>query len=356
MSRGRELSAWGLGLIVSFVGAEGCRQSPTSKPTTSQPSASREIPVLPAAPAGQTQSPSTVASGVDAKDAPHSPAYLPKSQAAAGWTKREPIRVYPANNLTGAMTKDDAARCGYFKIRSASKCAYDLTGANGKAQLARVLAVDTESAEDAYGLLSCRLPATETFKIGGETRVDRRDGLHLHCWQGKSYIRVDLAEGGAEITEQAIRLLLNITGRIAKEDLPALVSAAPSDSSGLQRKWLLRHLGSLPPKAFDLAFPLDASKTNGLLGLDKSTLMCIAQYEVPQGARSNVVWVVRYPNTKAAYDAHARYTRFLADRKDPAAQSTNLLPPHGPYLIGTWTAEEESIQYVMPTIGKLLPS
>jgi hypothetical protein len=51
-----------------------------------------------------------------------------------------------------------------------------------------------------------------------------------------------------------------------------------------------------------------------------------------------------------------RYTRFLADRKDPTAQSTNLLPPHGPYLIGTWTAEEESIQYVMPRIDKLLPS
>jgi hypothetical protein len=107
-----------------------------------------------------------------------------------------------------------------------------------------VLAVETESADDAYGLLSCRPPATETFKIGGETRVDRRDGLHLHCWQGKSYIRVDLAEGGPEITEQAIRLLLNITGRIAKEDLPALVAAVPSDSSGLQRKWLLRHLAA----------------------------------------------------------------------------------------------------------------
>ncbi len=358
MSRGHRLSFLLAAIaVISFVAVGSCREKPGTPAPGSQPSSpGGSAPLLPATPAGATKSQTTSTDGVDAQDAPNSPKCLPKSQAAAGWVKREPVRVYPAKNLAGAMSKEEATRFGFFKIRSAAKCAYEIRHGDDNSRLVRVLVIDTESADDAYGLLTVQVPATETFKIGGETRVDRRDGLHLHCWQGRSYLRVDVAEATPEATEQVIRLLLNISGRIGREDRPALVEAAPSDSAGLQRKWLVRHLGGLPPKTFDLAFPLDVLKTSGLLGLDKTTLMCVAQYEVPQGARSNVVWVVRYHTTKAAYDAHARYTRFLADRKDPAAQSTNLLPPHGQFLIGTWTAEEESMQYVMPRIAKLLPS
>lgn len=352
--RHRLLFTLSLGAFLSFVGAEGCRQKPDETASTSQPVASGSTsPSIPAAPLGSAnKSPDA---GVDAQDAPGSPACLPKSQAAVGWIKREPVRVYPAKNLAGVVSKEEAIRDGFFNIRSAAKCAYEIRHSDGKPRLARVLLIETNSAEDAYGLLTCHAPATETFKIGGETRVDRRDGLHLHCWQGKSYVRMDLAESDPETTEQVIRLLLNISGRIGREDRPAIVEAVPSDSAGLQRKWLVRHLGSLPPKSFDLAFSLDVLKTGGLLGLDKSTQMCVAQYEVPQGARPNVVWVVRYPNNKTAYDAHARYAKFLSQGKDPAALSTNLLPPHGQFLIGTWTAEEESLQYMMPRIAKLLP-
>lgn len=354
MLRGHRLTFFlGLSAIVSFAGTEGCREKSESPTPASQPVGS--APRLPAAPTGEPKSQAQPSVGVDAKDAPNSPASLPKSQPDAGWVKREPVRVFPAANLAGALAKDEAIRLGYFKIRSAATCAYDMMHSDARPRLARVLLIDTESAEDAYGWMSCQAPSTETFKIGGETRVDRQGGLHLHCWQGRSYVRVSVADADPETTEKVIRLLLNITGHIGREDRPTLMDAAPSDSAGLQRKWLVRHLGSLRPKSFDLAFPLDVLKTSGLLGLDKSTQMCIAQYEVPQGMRPNVVWVVRYPSTKAAYDAHAKYTQFVTEKKDAAAQSTNLLPPHGQFLIGTWTAEEESLQYMMPRIGKLLP-
>lgn len=355
MSRGHRLSIeLLLGAIVLFAATAGCRDK-TSAPSSQPASPDQSVPQSPATPADSGKSQPSSPNGVDAQDASNSPACLPKSQAAAGWVKHESVRVYPAARLDQAMSKDEAVRYAYFRIRSAATCAYGLQSAGGGVRVAKVLLIDTESAEDAYGLLTCQAPPKELFKIGGETRVVRLGGLHLHCWQGKSYIRLDVADADAVTTEQVIRLLLNISGRIGREDLPALVEAVPSDSSGLQRRWLVRHLGSLPPKSMDLAFPLDVLKTSGLLGLDKTTQMCIAQYEVPEGKRSNLVWVVRYSTNKAAYDAHARYTRFLADHKDPAAQSTNLLPPHGSFLIGTWTAEEESLQYMMPRIGKLLP-
>lgn len=355
MSRGHRLSNELFSFaIVLFVATAGCRDK-VSTPSSQPISPSKAAPPSHAAPADNGTSQLSSANGVDAQDAPSSPACLPKSQAAAGWVKREPVRVYPAAQLAQAMSKDEALRYSYFRIRSAATCAYGLKNSGSADRMVKVLLIETESAEDAYGLLTCQAPPAELFKIGGETRVVRHDGLHLHCWQGKSYIRLDVDGADAVTTELVIRLLLNITGRIAREDLPALVEAVPSDSSGLQRKWLVRHLASLLPNSMDLAFPLDVNKTSGLLGLNKTTLVCVAQYEVPQGKRSNVVWVVRYSINKSAYDAHARYTRFLADHKDPAAQSTNLLPPHGPFLIGTWTAEEESLQYMMPRIGKLLP-
>ena len=354
MSKGLRFS-WSIYLcaVVSFAGAEGCREKPESSTPATQPGST--APRLPAAPTGAPKSQAAPNAGVDAQDAPNSPESLPKSQPDAGWVKREPVRVFAAANLAGALAKDEVIRLSFFKIRSAATCAYEFMHSDGRTVVARVLLIETDSAEDAYGWLSCQAPANETFKIGGETRVIREGGLHMHCWQGRSYVRLSLAETDAEWTEKAIRLLLNITGKIGREDRPVLLDAVPSDSAGLQRKWLVRHLGSLPPKAFDLAFPLDVLKTSNLLGLDKSTQMCIAQYEVPQGMRSNVVWAVRYSSTKAAYDAHAKYTRFITEKKDPAAQSTNLLPPHGQFLIGTWTAEEESLQYMMPRIGKLLP-
>jgi len=354
MSRGHRLSFFfGLFSIVSFAGAEGCREKADAPTSTTLPGGPASQ--LPAAPTGEPNQQAQASAGVDAKDAPNAPASLPKSQPDAGWIKREPVRVFSAGNLAGAVAKHDAIRLSFFKIRSVATCAYDIPHSDGRARLARVLLIDTDSAEDAYGWLSCQAPATETFNIGGETRVERQDGLHMHCWQGRSYVRVDVPDTDAEATEKAIRLLLNITGQIGREDKPALVDAVPSDSAGLKRKWLVRHLGSLPARAFDLAFSLDVLKTSSLLGLDKSTQMCIAQYDVPQGLRANVVWVVRYPSTKAAYDAHAKYTRFVTEKKDLAAQSTNLLPPHGQFLIGTWTAEEESLQYMLPRIGKLLP-
>jgi len=66
---------------------------------------------------------------------------------------------------------------------------------------------------------------------------------------------------------------------------------------------------------------------------------------------------VRYPSEQAAADAYARYSRRLEEAMSGSPwQSTLLSPPHGVFLIGTWTAEEESIQYMMPRIEELLPS
>jgi hypothetical protein len=151
-------------------------------------------------------------------------------------------------------------------------------------------------------------------------------------------------------------LLRVIAGRIPREDPPVLLEAMPRDHATAGCRWLVRHLGSLSPGALGMADPPDLAKVNALLGLGTATLMCIASYEVPEARRPNVVWLVRYPTARRAEEAYERYARQLTRAAGQAWESTSLMRPHGPFLIGTWTVEEESLQYMMPRIKQLLPS
>ncbi len=294
--------------------------------------------------------------GVDAQDDPRGPDFLPKSGKDGPWIKIEPVRVYDPGELATALISDDTARLGYFRIRSVVRCVYQIPHSTRERTLARVVVISTESPEDAYGILSCRAPAAEQFRIAGETRVTRRDGIGLHAWQGTAYVNVTCDRSDSETTEELIRLTSYMTGRIRRESPPRMLDAMPRDNSTIYFRWLLRNLASLPPDAFDLADRLDPRKLSEILGLSRETLMCVGAYSV-RGGEPNVVWIVQYPNVRAAHDATARYKKYLdQNASDPLAVSTNLLAPQGVYLAGTWTAELESMQYMLPRIQQLLPS
>lgn len=322
-------------------------KSPTTKPADQK---SQDAAV------SGSSSPASGQTSVDAADSPSAPACLPKSGAITGWTKTEPVRVVMAGELAGAVTPSEAIRLSYFRVLSAATAAYKTTDTEGAERPARVLYVETETPQDAYGIMCCQSDSAETLKVGGETRVERADGFHLHSWQGKSYIRVSTTAVDTETTEQVIRLMFYITGQLKREDRPLLLDAVPADANLLKARWLVRHLGSLPLKAFDFPHAPDAGKMSNLLGLDETTLACVAHYDVPNGRGTpNVIWVVQYATAKSAYDAHARLSKALDSTNDASLLATNILPPHGAYLVGTWTAEEESIQYMLPRVAKLLP-
>jgi hypothetical protein len=115
-------------------------------------------------------------------------------------------------------------------------------------------------------------------------------------------------------------------------------------------------LSSLPPGALGEAHPPDADRLSSILGLGPETLMAISQYDVPQGRRPDTVWLIRYPTPEAARDAQARYVRLLESDTSGHARSTSVLDPHGRFLAGTWSAEEESLIFVLPRVVQLLPS
>lgn len=337
-------------LLCLMGGLAGCPDKQSKTPTSQPVNQNSQVT------AGRKTADASGRNSADAADSPVSPSCLPKSGVVTGWTKTEPVRVYMAGELAGAITPSEVIRLSYFRVLSAASCAYATKNSDGAERPARVLYVETESPQDAYGIMCCQCDSTETLKVGGETRVQRADGFHLHSWQGKSYIRVSTTVVDPETTEQIIRLIFYITGQLKREDRPPLLDAVPADADLLKARWLVRHLGSLPMKAFDFPHAPDAMKMSQLLGLNDSTLVCVAHYDVPNGRGTpNVVWVVQYPNAKTAYESHARLSKALEKANDDALLATNILPPHGAYLVGTWTAEEESIQYMLPRVAKLLP-
>ncbi|MFQ5423803.1 MAG: hypothetical protein ACE5F9_07465 [Phycisphaerae bacterium] len=293
--------------------------------------------------------------GADDRDDPHAPGCLPRSYAVGDWLKREPVRVAGPPELTSLADATLADRAAHFRIKSAAACAYALDRPDG-CVVARVCLIEAERPEDAYGLVTCATRATETLPIGGLTRVERSTPLRFHTWQGYDYIRVTLDPPNRDSEREVQRLLMRIVAHLPREDSPALLEAMPTQMAVPGRKRLVRDLACLPPGDLPFASSEDAATASRLLGLGHDTLMCIADYTVPQAHRANTLWLVEYPDQTTAHAAHDRYEMFLTTATDPVSQSTNLMQSHGRFIIGTWTAEEESIQYMMPQIARLLPS
>ncbi len=344
----------GLGLL-ALVGSVACREQPTTPAAApaAVPPAAGEPAVSPKEPPQETEAPPSpsrvqVPSGraeteADGRDDPHAPDCLPRSRDGGPWIQAEPIRVVDNTRLGELLTKPEAARLIHFRLISAARGAYLIeTGSSPPGQI-RVLLLETESPDDAYGLLTCQSASAETLVIGGETRVDREGAPHLHCWQGRWYVRLWTVATAPASEPDMVRLLRRIVERLPAADPPAILQVWPEDS--FERLYLVRHLAALPP---DPLIPLSASElrtVSDLLGLGPEALMAVAIYRQPGARRANVVWLARYPDAKFAEIGHSRYAKRLAQSVGRVWETTQLMPPQGRCVLGTWTIDEESLQH-----------
>ncbi|MFH1419165.1 MAG: DUF6599 family protein [Planctomycetota bacterium] len=319
-------------------------------PNAESPAAAQ--PPAPSAPAPGQSIPE--AEGVDHQDSPGAPACLPASGDVDDWIKHRPIRVVAVEDLAEIMPEEDAHRISQFRVKTAASCAYAMSGTAGP-MIADVLVAEAETPEEAYGLMSTASGSSDLLDIGGETRVEDGSGLHLHCWQGHVYVHIWTDQAREKAEADLRRLLLHITGHVTRTGRPEILEAMPRESARPGKMWLVRQLSVLSPEQLGLSPALDFGEITRLLGLSSDTLMCIAAYDVPQAKRPNTVWLVRYPDEEAASRAYMRYSARIDGAAEQPWLSMNLLKPHGRFLIGTWTAEEESLQFMMPRINQLLP-
>ncbi len=300
------------------------------------------------------QQPPPNPNSVDAGDASNAPSYLPRSNDCSGWNKRTPVVVRGPADLKQLFSAEHAQRLGRFAVRSAASCAYTNKLADGELT-ANVLTIEAATPEDAYGLVTCSSSSPTSDRCGGLTRVDQGGGVTFHTWQGRVAIKASIDKGGPAQVAELRRLVQHICGRIQREDAPMLVHALPQESMLPGRLWLVRHLGSLPPQTIAIQPQPNFDEAARALGLGNDTLICIAAYNLPGARQPNTVWIAQYPTPAAARQAFKRTNALAVESPNKAWQHTNVMQPRGPYLIGTWTAEEESMQNIMPKISALLP-
>lgn len=322
------------------------------KPIDAESGAARPAPAQPGSKTGRIE-----LKPVDGEDSVGAPESLPKSGEIGGWVKVEPVRVVAPSALAEIVALQDATRFARFRLTSAALCTYALPrdAGGGRPAQAHVLLVETETPSDAFGLLTCQSTSSQTANVGGETRIDHEEGVHLHGWQGCHYVHVWSEPAALSTVGELLPLHSHIVGKLAGDGAPELVDVLPQETSDTGRRWLVRHLGSLAPHMLPAAALPDTEKVSELLGLNRDTLMCIAAYDVPDAQGPNIVFVVRYPSESAANAAYLDYAAFLVNAVGPSWESTNLLKPRGTFLVGTWTAEEESLQYMMPRVERRLP-
>ncbi len=284
------------------------------------------------------------------------PEYLPRSAEAGVWTLAEFARLSP-ESLEQAVPVEEARRIRAFGVKGAVSASYRWETA-GQEAAASIVAFEAASAEDAYGLTTCASSSAVTERCGGLTRVDAGPGLRMATWQGRMALRASTPSADTAAGTELRRLVQEIVSRIPREDAPDLLQAVPTASQIPGRQWIVRHLTSLPPTAFPPGRTPDLGHLSRLLGLDGGTLVFVSAHRVPRTDAANVVWIVRYGAADHARQAHDRLNAFLGTEAGSSAawQRVTAAPPRGRFLVGTWTAEEESLRHLIPRVLELLPS
>ncbi len=319
-------------------------------PEAARPSASSPAP-LPVSVALAKPAADVAPAAADDRDAPDTPPFFPRSGAIPNWAKVEPVKTAPAGELEKVMSGQAVKVADPYQIKRAAVCTYRLTLPN-QTGTARVLLVETHQPDDAFGLFSVSATGAITRDGGALTATDvSSQRITIHTWKGRHYVLLE-AQGssGESIAENCKALLRKMTFQMPDAVPPELTEALPRPGLMPDQQWLIRGWASLAgPRAAALGLA-DAKGVAECLGLNKDAQMVIATYRVPGGARPHLVWVVRYGTPEEARKAYERYQAFLEKANDRQSGSTMLLKPSGHYLLGTWTAEEESIAPVLPKL------
>ncbi|MGB9626635.1 MAG: hypothetical protein ACPMAQ_17405, partial [Phycisphaerae bacterium] len=142
---------------------------------------------------------------------------------------------------------------------------------------------------------------------------------------------------------------------VPRADPPELLRLLPRDRLLPEREWLVRKGVALQlPGARELP-AIDPERLDALLGLDGRAWLAVAAYEVAPAEPPNYVWVARYPDTASAQQAFERYQAELDQPEDEVDHNTMLAGPRGRFIAGTWTADQESVQHLLPRLLPLLP-
>jgi len=349
-----------LSLLLSAVPA--CERGGPPPSSAPPPATKRAYPPARIEPPGAVDDVG-LAPGADERDAPNAPAVLPRSHEFGGWVKHEPVRVVGPDALDSLVADETMRKAmNSYRLKSVAHCVYRYVPPKEAVPLLLdVLWVEAFDADDAFGLFSVMAPPPRGLNADGSQTAERRlaDGpLQLFGWQGVVCVRMTAAEDDDRATLAAAARILRarLLFAIPRADPPELLRLLPRDRLLPEREWLVRKAVALQlPGAAELP-AIDPERLDALLGLDGRAWLAVAAYEVGPAEPPNYVWIVRYPDAASAEQAFERYQAELDQPEDEVDRNTMLAGPRGRFVAGTWTADQESVQHLLPRLLPLLPS
>lgn len=349
-----------------LLAAAACERDTPSSPPFPPSATKRASPPARATPALVPSVPDAASirlpPGADDRDAPNAPAILPRSYDMAGWIKHEPVRVALPNELA-LLIADDGVRAAMesFLLKSVAHCVYRYAPPDTTAPLLLdVLWVQALDSDDAFGLFSVLAAPPRGLNADGSQTAERRDSdntFRLFGWQGTVCMQMTVLSDDSRATLAAAARLLRakLLFSVPRADPPELLRRLPREQLLPEREWLVRKAVALQlPGAAEL--PAVAPQAlDAVLGLDGDVLLAIAAYEVAPGETPNYVWVAQYPEPATAAEAIERYQARLDQPGDDVDRNTMLAGPRQRYIAGTWTADQESVQHLLPRLLATLP-
>ena len=337
-------------LVVVLIRRDG---SPPSGPVSPTPTAAATLEPDPVDPVGLTARDSE-----DDTEHPELAALFPSSNRVGNWIKVEPVQVVGPDDLSEVLG-DRTEIFRPYGIALAGVADY-ASPVDSEIQRCTVEIIEALSSVDAYGMLTVCGAAGEPVRYGVAARRTK-GGLEYFIWQDKLFIHVrgEPIEGGdvsAEAQQKAVdeiaASILFDKPRPARTVLPEILGRFPLKNRIADQHWVVRGLASLDaPGAGEVPLPADSRElVSNLLRLGPDSLMAIVAYNVPDGLRPNCVWAVEYKDPREANDARHAYTKHLDDSPgDPLSRVTLVVmpDPRRPYILGTWTAEEESLSHAL---------
>jgi hypothetical protein len=309
-----------------------------------------------------SDTPAGIELGVDENDDPRFPELrrlLPTTNElqlrswSRGWFKKDPVRVVEISDLNRIVGKPSVYSA--FNIKRILSTVY-------KTRESRVISVDLfqmESSDDAYGLFSVQKLSYPSKSLDKRSRYGickkLSDVVEAYLCKGDIFVLF----AGLAPARQSIDLMAEtIASRHgAGSRPPELVRSLPEAGLIPDKIWFVRKAASLAAEGAEEIPCTNYNELDEILGTSARTELVVAAYKGDSPDNLNYVWAVRYPlpdEAAKAFDRYQEYKFSHAGRNDPVALNTTILSPESRLLLGSWTAEEESMSPILPALQKAL--
>jgi hypothetical protein len=330
---------------------------------TLPPSGARAADMSPAEnPRIRVERATTEPQSADAQDAKDYPRLLPKSGQSRGWVKTEPVRVAKGAELMRLIDDERLAQIvALYPTKQAARCVY-----TNKQTRADVTLIEAATADDAFGILSVYSADTPHGPEGdGSFRSITHKGpaMRAAACQGVNFVVLSVDRAAEEPERQAVEALLTrIIFSAPYAEAPLLVRIIPREKLPDCRIWLVRHSEALKLVARDGAAgenaprawaEMDSAEMDKRLGLDGEPMLSVAA--VRAGGAADVIWITEYATSAAADAAYDRYATGAKNAPTALDADTTLALPFNRFVLGSWTAEQEKGQHLLPLLRTILP-